>query len=349
LIPNEKLTYETVSQLNGGVDLALFGNRVRASVDVFESITEDMLIYSPLSAYFGYDFRPENGGRMQNLGIDANLFLRLTETRNFTWDIQATWSTIKNQVLEIEGDKLVTAIRGGESVIMVGEPANSFYGYIFNGVYATSEEAQNAGLVNDKYIPFRAGDAKYADLSGPNGTPDGVINDYDKTVIGSSLPEFFGGISNTFRFKRWALNAFVQAVKGNEVFNYVRYQNESMDGLENQSTSVLNRWQYEGHVTSVPRSLWNDPIGNTDFSTRWIEDGSFLRVKNISLSYTIPNEFLSFKNAQFYVSASNVYTLSKYLGYDPEFGYSQRQLDQGVDYGLTPQPRQFIVGIKLGL
>jgi TonB-linked SusC/RagA family outer membrane protein len=349
LIPNEKLTYETVSQLNGGVDLALFGNRVRASVDVFESITEDMLIYSPLSAYFGYDFRPENGGRMQNQGIDANLFLRLTETRNFTWDIQATWSTIKNQVLEIEGDKLVTAIRGGESVIMVGEPANSFYGYIFNGVYATSEEAQNAGLVNDKYIPFRAGDAKYADLSGPNGTPDGVINDYDKTVIGSSLPEFFGGISNTFRFKRWALNAFVQAVKGNEVFNYVRYQNESMDGLENQSTSVLNRWQYEGHVTSVPRSLWNDPIGNTDFSTRWIEDGSFLRVKNVSLSYTIPNEFLSFKNAQFYVSASNVYTLSKYLGYDPEFGYSQRQLDQGVDYGLTPQPRQFIVGIKLGL
>ncbi len=349
LIPNEKLTYETVSQLNGGVDLSLFGNRVRASVDVFESITEDMLIYSPLNAYFGYDFRPENGGRMQNQGIDANLFLRLTETRNFTWDIQATWSTIKNQVLEIEGDRLVTAIRGGESVIMVGEPANSFYGFIYNGVYATSEEAQNAGLVNDKYIPYRAGDAKYADLSGPNGTPDGVINDYDKTVIGSSLPEYFGGISNTFSFKRWTLNAFVQAVKGNEVFNYVRYQNESMDGLENQSTSVLNRWQYEGHVTSVPRSLWNDPVGNTDFSTRWIEDGSFLRLKNVSLSYTIPNEFLSFKNAQFYVSASNVYTLSKYLGYDPEFGYSQRQLDQGVDYGLTPQPRQFIVGIKLGL
>jgi hypothetical protein len=133
------------------------------------------------------------------------------------------------------------------------------------------------------------------------------------------------------------------------VFNYVRYQNESMDGLENQSTSVLNRWQYEGHVTSVPRSLWNDPIGNTDFSTRWIEDGSFLRLKNVSLSYTIPNEFLSFKNAQFYVAASNVYTLSKYLGFDPEFAYSQRQLDQGVDYGLTPQPRQFIVGIKLGL
>jgi TonB-linked SusC/RagA family outer membrane protein len=349
LIPNEKLTYETVSQLNAGIDLALFGNRVRASVEVFESITEDMLIYSPLKAYFGYDFRPENGGRMQNQGIDASIFLRIAETRNFTWDLQATGSTIKNVVLEIEGDKLVTAMKGGESVIMVGEPANSFYGYIYKGVFTTSEDAQSAGLVNDKNIPFRAGDAMYADISGPNGTPDGVINDYDKTVIGSSLPEFFGGVNNTFRFKRWTLNAFVQAVVGNEVFNYVRYQNENMMGLNNQSTSVLNRWQYEGHVTSVPRALWNDPVGNADFSTRWIEDGSFLRLKNVSLSYTIPNEFLTFKNAQFYVAASNVYTLSKYLGYDPEFGYSQRQLDQGVDYGLTPQPRQFIVGIKLGL
>jgi hypothetical protein len=119
--------------------------------------------------------------------------------------------------------------------------------------------------------------------------------------------------------------------------------------LDNQSTSVLNRWEYEGDQTDVPRALWNDPIGNSDFSTRWIEDGSYLRVKNVVLSYTIPDEFLAFRNAQFYISASNVFTVSKYLGYDPEFGYSQEQLSQGIDYGLTPQPRQFIVGIKLGL
>jgi hypothetical protein len=240
-------------------------------------------------------------------------------------------------------------MQGGETVNMVGEAANSFYGYIFEGVYATTQDAQNAGLVNDKFVPYRAGDAIFKDISGPGNQPDGIINQYDKTVIGSSLPEYFGGVSNTFRVGKFALTAFVQAVKGNEVFNYVRFQNENMDGLKNQSSSVLNRWQYEGHVTEVPRALWQDPVGNASFSTRWIEDGSFLRLKNVSLSYTIPNEFLSFKNAQFYVTASNVYTLSKYLGYDPEFAYSQMQLDQGVDYGLTPQPRQIMVGIKLGL
>src|SRR5690606_7904655 len=128
-----------------------------------------------------------------------------------------------------------------------------------------------------------------------------------------------------------------------------RFRNESMSGIENQSATVLNRWHYEGHVTDVPRALWNDPIGNSAFSSRWIEDGSFLRLKNVTLSYTIPKEFLSFRDAQFYITASNLYTWSKYLGYDPEFGYTQMQLNQGIDYGLTPQPRQFILGIKLGL
>jgi hypothetical protein len=125
--------------------------------------------------------------------------------------------------------------------------------------------------------------------------------------------------------------------------------NESMSTLANQSTSVLNRWQYEGQQTDVPRALWNDPMGNSAFSTRWIEDGSYLRIKNITLSYTIPDEFLSLRNAQFYASVNNLFTISKYLGYDPEFGYSHSQMNQGIDYGLAPQPTQFIFGVKLGL
>jgi len=121
-----------------------------------------------------------------------------------------------------------------------------------------------------------------------------------------------------------------------------------MAGLANQSASVLNRWQYEGHETDIPRALWEDPVGNADFSTRWIEDGSYMRIKNITLSYRIPEKFLVFNNAEFYISANNIYTLSNYLGYDPEFAYSYSQLHQGVDYGLTPHPRQFIAGIKIG-
>ncbi|SHE75705.1 TonB-linked outer membrane protein, SusC/RagA family [Mariniphaga anaerophila] len=349
LIPNDELTYETVEQLNGGFDLALWGNRVAASIDVYQSTTENMLIYNPLKAYFGYDFRPENGGKMQNNGIDLSLFFRIVDRPSFKWDVQASVSTVKNQVLEMKGGKLVTEMEGLEIVNMPGEQANSFYGFVFEGVYASNQEALDAGLVNERLIAYQGGDAKFADLSGPNGTPDGIINDYDKTVLGASLPEQFGGISNTFTYKRWGLNTFLQFVKGNEVYNYIRYKNESMSGLENQSTNVLNRWQYDGQETGVPRALWQDPIGNSSFSSRWIEDGSYFRLKNISLTYTIPNEFLAFRNAQFYLSASNVLTVSKYLGYDPEFAYSFAQMEQGIDYGLTPQPRQFIVGVKLGL
>ncbi len=349
LIPNEELTYETVEQMNAGVDLSLFGNRFVASVDLYKSTTENMLIYTPLKAYFGYDFRPENSGKMQNEGIDLGIFFRLVDRPVFKWDMQTALSTVKNEVLEIKGNRLITEIEGAEIINIPGARANSFYGYIFEGVFTSTEEALNSGLRNERLIRFRGGDAKFADISGPQGVPDGIINNYDKTVIGSSLPVYFGGFSNTFTLKRWELSAFFQFAYGHEVFNYVRYKNESMTGLQNQSTSVLNRWQYEGHQTSVPRALWNDPVGNAAFSTRWIEDGSYVRVKNLSLSYTIPEEFLFFRNSQFYISASNVFTFSKYLGYDPEFAYSFRQADQGIDYGMSPQPRQFMVGVKLGL
>jgi TonB-linked SusC/RagA family outer membrane protein len=349
VVPNDELTYETVNQLNGGIDISLWGNRARASVDMYRSIIDNMLIYTPLQAYFGFDFRPENGGKMQNTGFDASVIFRLFDKPNFKWDLQASYSMVKNEVLEIKGDKLVTKVQGAELVNMPGEQANSFYGFIYEGVYLTASEAQSSGKVNDRYIKYQAGDAKFKDISGPNGTPDGVINNYDKTVIGSSNPENFGGISNTFTYKRWALNAFVQFVSGNELFNFVRYQNESMISLGNQSTRVLNRWEYDGQQTEIPRALYKDPVGNSDFSTRWIEDGSYVRLKNVSLSYTIPGEFLVFKNAQFYVSGTNLLTASNYLGYDPEFSYSSAHVMQGIDYGLTPQARQFVFGIKLGL
>jgi hypothetical protein len=308
-----------------------------------------MLILTPLASYLGYSFRPENGGKMQNTGIEVSAFLRIINGTSFKWDVQGNFSKIKNEILALRGDNIISEIQGGEVVNQVGSPANSFYGFIYNGVYSSTEEANSANLVNDKLVRYVGGDAKFSDLSGPKGEPDGVINQYDKTAIGSSMPTFYGGFQNTFIYKQWTLNATVNVVSGNKVFNYLRYQNEKMSGLQNQGASVLNRWQYEGQQTNIPRALMNDPVGNSAFSTRWIEDGSYLRVQNVSLSYTIANKFLSFRNAEIYVSANNVLTVSKYLGYDPEFAYSYSHSEQGIDYGQTPQARQFIIGIKLGL
>ncbi len=349
VLVNDKLSYETVSEVNAGFDVALLGNRFAASIDVYRSTIDNLLVYTPLEAYFGFNFRPENGGSMENKGLDASLFYRIIDRPKFKWDLNGTFSMVKNKILDIKGDKLVTPLVGAEVVNMSGEAANSFYGYIFEGVYETTEAAQSAGKVNDRLIPYSGGDAIYKDISGPSGSPDGIINNYDKTVLGSSIPEFFGGVGTTISFQRWTLNAFVQFVEGNEVFNYVRSQNENMVTLGNQSTRILNRWQYEGQVTDVPSALFGDPIGNSDFSTRWIEDGSYIRLKNVSLSYNIPGEWLMFKNAQFYVSATNLLTSSNYLGYDPEFSFSSLNATQGIDYGLTPQPRQFVLGVKLGL
>lgn len=348
-IANKQLNYEMVSQLNAGIDLALWGNRVRMNFDLFSSTTNNLLIYAPLEAFYGFDYRPENSGAMKNTGWDGYLFGRLVNSPSFKWDIEATLSHAQNQITAMPNDIQITSYGSYELVNMTGEAMNSFYGYRFLGVYSSEEEAANAGMVNNKGIAYKAGDAIYEDISGPDGTPDQVINRYDKISLGSPIPEFTGGLSNTFSYKNWSLNAFVYFVTGNEVFNYLRYKNESMTSLANQSTSVLKRWQYDGQVTEVPRALLNDPVGNSAFSSRWIEDGSYLRLKNVSISYKIPNEFWAFKNAEFYISASNLLTLSTYLGYDPEFSYSFNTSEQGIDFGTTPAPRQFLVGIKIGL
>ena len=140
-----------------------------------------------------------------------------------------------------------------------------------------------------------------------------------------------------------------QFVYGNEVFNYTSYLNERMVDLSNQSKNILNRWQFDGDETNVPRALWGDPVGNSAFSSRWIEDGSYLRLKALTLRYKIPGSFLIFKSADFYVTATNLLTFNNYLGYDPELSYSSNPMMQGIDYSQMPQSRQFMFGIRFGL
>lgn len=343
--PNDKLTYETVKQYNGGLDLSLLGNRVTFNFDIYKSLTENMLIYTPIDHMNGYDVRAENSGKMENKGIEFNTFLRVMDNRNFKWDVSFNIATIQNKVTAMKNNEpIVTDLQGAQVVNMVGAPANSFYGYVFKGVYQTNAEAIAANMKNNRGFLYQAGDAKFLNLNGGN-----VINDSDKVAIGSPIPKFYGGFTNSFSYKKWTLSVMVQFISGNKIFNYVRYMNESMSDLRNQSVTVLNRWQYDGQVTDVPRALAGDVMGNSAFSTRWIEDGSYLRVKNITLSYKLPEKFLGFKNGECYISAINMFTLTRYLGYDPEFAYSFSQNKSGIDYGVMPQPRQILIGVKVGL
>ncbi|MFC2079999.1 SusC/RagA family TonB-linked outer membrane protein [Bacteroidota bacterium] len=343
---DESLTFEEFYQFNSGIDFSTWGNRISATLEFFQNRTDQLLIHQKQDFYLGPVIIPLNDGEIENKGLEFEFYSRVLDQSKLKWDISLNISSLSNTVTELSQNSIITPIQGGEYITAVGKSSLNFYGYKFLGVYASSGDAN---LLNEEGLPFGAGDAIYEDISGPKNEKDGIIDEYDKTIIGSPIPDYYGGISTGITYGRWKMIVDVQGVFGNEVFNYVRSVNEGMTDLSNQSMAVLNRWQKEGQVTSMPRSLWGDPMHNTDFSSRWIEDASFIRLKNISLSYKIPEKFLLFRNAEFYITGGNLLTFTKYLGYDPEFAYSYNTMEQGIDYGLSPNTKSFMVGIKLGL
>lgn len=348
-LTDESLSFEESYHLNTGIDFSTWGNRIYFSAELFQNRTDNLLVYKMQEYYLGHVYMPENNGEIENRGWEANLFSRILEKSAWSVDIGMNFSHFSNKVLSIANDQLITPFLGGEYLSETESNMLGFFGYRFEGVFSTSEEARLANLTSENGLPYGAGDAKYADISGPDGNPDGIIDDYDKTIIGSPIPDYTGGISASLRYKNWRLDIMLQGVYGNELFNYVRSVNESMSSIYNQSSAVLNRWQYEGQITDVPRSLWEDPLNNSAFSSRWIEDGSYLRLKNVTLSYEIPDQFLIFRNAEFWISGSNIFTWTRYLGYDPEFAISYKTMEQGIDYGITPYTQTFLVGINFGL
>lgn len=346
---NESLSFEEYNQLNAGLDFTTWGNRLSVIADLFSNRTSNLLVYKVQDFYLGHERIPVNDGEIINTGWEASIFARFIEKMQFSFDMGLSLSHFSNEVRSIANDKVITPFLGGAYISETGSSLLNFYGYRYLGVFSTTGEALEAGLVNETGIPFGAGDAKFEDISGPAGAPDGVIDAYDRTAIGSPIPDYYGTLSTRLRYKRWTLDVQLQGVYGNEVFNYLRSVNESMTNIYNQSSATLSRWQYEGQVTDIPRSLWHDPLGNAAFSSRWIEDGSYLRLKNVTLAYKIPTRFLIFRNAEFYVSGTNLYTASNYLGFDPEFAISYHTMEQGIDYGSTPFTRTFMLGIKFGL
>lgn len=345
-LTNRQLTYQEKQQLNIGVDVGLWANRLSFTADYFSNNSNNLLLYELKEVYYGNKYYPNNGASIATSGVELGAMWRAVNTSDFVLDCGFNLSKYNSIVTDIaKGNNTIDNYGQLQIINQKDEAVNSFYGYEFQGVYSSLADAQQANMYTDRGLMYERGDAIYENVN----DDDNVINTNDKKVLGSFEPDFYGGMFVNAYYKGFSLKMLLQGTYGNEIYNYTRYYNERMVDLSNQSTKTLQRWQYDGHKTNVPKATYGDPKGNSAFSSRWIEDGSYLRLKELTLTYDIQKDLKGISNMQFFVTAHNLLTWTNYTGYDPEFSYSQDLVDQGVDYGLTPITKQFILGVKVGL
>lgn len=330
-IPNPDLKWESTAQFNLGFNLGLFNDRLMLTADYYDKQTKDLLLSRPLPTTSGFSSITENVGRVENKGIELTL-----ETRNFvgdfSWNTQFNISGNRNKVLELYNGQPIDDIGRGGNRIMEGQPIGIFYSYKSLGVDPST------------------GDIVYADTNF-----DGVITSEDRTIVGNPHPDFIYGLTNNFSYKGFDLSIFLQGSQGNDVFNGSRLFLESLQGGDNQTTAILRRWRQPGDITDIPRAT-TDPVKaaqNKRVSSRFIEDGSYLRFKNVTLGYSLDDEMLRktfFSSIRVYLSAQNLFTFTNYTGLDPEVNYRGDDNSViGTDFFTYPQAQTFTLGINLKL
>ncbi|MBO7115381.1 MAG: SusC/RagA family TonB-linked outer membrane protein [Bacteroidaceae bacterium] len=349
-IGNTTLEWETTKKLTAGLEMNLWENRINVAANVFSSNTDNLLSISSLSYLTGLPNTWSNGGSLSNKGFDASVNVKLLNTKLIKWEAGASIGHYKNEVTKLPGDAIDYSYCDGTIRTQVGSPVGVFYGYKTAGVFSTDTEAQTSGLhmVSDtgQDTPFVAGDVKFVNVDGDAGN---VIDENDMTVIGDPNPDFYGRIFTRFGIKNLSISATFTYSVGGDIYNYQRMLLESGSRFMNQSLAMTNRWTADGQVTDIPKATYGDPHGNNRFSDRWIEDGSYLRLKNITVSYSIPVHSTYLQGLTIWGSANNLFTLTKYLGSDPEFSASNNVLTRGVDRGLLPQSTNFSLGLKINL
>ncbi len=356
-IGNTGIQWETTRRFNAGLETNLFNNRLNLSFNYFNSTTSDLLTNQSLNVLTGLSTNWANGGELKNQGYDASFNLKVIALKDWQWQIGASVGHYENEITELpvvnKKKEILTDIYGATVLTKIGEAANVFYGYKTQGVFATTEQAEAAGLytldANGKTKHyFGAGDVIFVDQPGSKGEA-GLIDESDRVVIGNPNPDFYGNIRTSLTWKHLTLDAAFNYSVGNDVYNYMRSQLEGGNRFMNQSLAMVNRWQREGHETNMPRATFQDPMGNSRFSDRWIEDGSYLRLKTLTLSYNIPMKSEYLQGIQVWVQGNNLWTATKYLGSDPEFSMTSAVLGQGIDLGHLPKSTSIVAGVKLNL
>lgn len=349
-VENETVKWETTSRINLGLDAMFFDNRLAVSFDWYKSKTKDLLVPKTYDYVAGMGTYWSNGGELQNTGFEASVTAKLLNTRNFMWELGVTAGHYKNEVTALDEAIAPVSVYGGEVLVREGQPIGAFWGYKTAGIIESAEQAEAEGLyykdASNKEVPFEPGDVRFVDIAGEN---KGEISEEDKTIIGDPNPDLYGNIFTRLSYKNLTLDVTLNYSLGNDVYNYYRSQLEGGKNFFNQTTAMLNRWSVDGQSTDMPKAVYGDPHGNSRFSDRWIEDGSYLRLKNVQLSYKIPVNLSWLQGLTVWCAGENLLTFTKYLGNDPEFSVNNNILYQGIDAGLLPQSRRFHLGVKVNL
>lgn len=347
-IGNDEIQWETSVKMNVGLDANLLNNRLALSADFYQSTTSDLLYLESLPEVAGSGLYLANGGSLSNTGYEFTANAKVLNTQALKWELSASMGSYKNEIIELPGGDYTTSMYDAEILTSVGNAAGLFYGYKTNGVFATEAAANEADLSivnkNGTTTSFRAGDMIFEDVN-----DDHIIDENDKQIIGDPNPDFYGSLISRMTVGNLSFNAFFTYSYGNDVYNYMRYNLEAGSDYYNQSTAMLNRWTREGQVTMQPQASIGDKMGNSRFSDRWIEDGSYFKLRTVSIDYKIDLKSDVIRGFTVSVSANNLFSLSNYLGLDPEVSPNNGVLYQGIDTGLVPASRSYLIGIKMNL
>ena len=378
-IANSGIQWETTTKWNIALQGSFLNNRLQAGIDLFWHKTDNLLTMKQLNYVAGQTNYWTNEGQLTNKGVEMNVNAAVINKKDWKWEIGASLGHYNNKITELPGGQSNTItlkdvnggnvqylhgytnnVYGTENILTaVGYSVGSFYGWQTDGVFATDAEASQAGALgylkyptgiadeDKKYANFQAGDVRFVDQNG-----DGVIDDADKVVIGNPHPDIYGNIFSSLSWKNLRLDINFKYSLGNDIYNYQRSKIEGLNTTYNQTTAALRRWTHEGQVTDMPRACYKDTEewrNNERMSDRWIEDGSYLKLKNVRLTYKLPYTNSWLFGLKVWGEANNVFTLTKYLGTDPEMSSHNGVLYQGIDTGLIPRGRSFNLGVTINL
>ena len=353
-IPNPDLHWESTASFNIGIDAGFFNNRVTVTADYYDKTTSDLLLQASIPQTTGQSSILLNAGKVGNKGFEFLVSTINVDEGKFKWTSSVNLTRNQNKVLNLNGEtqRIVGSSSGSlfpgsgastTSILRVGEPIGSFYGYVFDGIWQTQEEITASGITSPKYLP---GDPKYVDQNGSN-----TITSDDRVIIGRAQPKFYYGMTNNFSYGRLNLTVLLQGVQGQDVLNLNRYELESGTVNTNKMRTMLDRWTGPGTSNTLPKA--NSTVRRTTgVTTEVLEDASFLRVKTITLGYDLPVPKAIggvLKSANIYVTGQNLLTFTKYTGFDPEVNsFGSDNLSLNTDYNAYPASKTVIAGVRLG-